>query len=207
MAFGQIDKEQLALDVSKIDAANTEQLKAYIWKRHSTATINGEVKATVITEFSFDAAGKLQFKEIDTQTTAKNKPGIRGRIQDNAMENNIEYVEKALQLALDYTHMSKGSLLDFFEKSEVKEVGNTYEISGKNVLMEGDLLTVIIDKESKLFISKKFSSRIGEDPVDGAISFEKFSSGINHGSITILKLAAKNAVIEAKNQDYSQRVN
>jgi hypothetical protein len=38
LAIAQIDKEKLALDVSKADAANTEQLMTYIWKRYSTAT-------------------------------------------------------------------------------------------------------------------------------------------------------------------------
>ncbi len=208
MAFAQIDKEQLALDVSKTDAANTEKLKAYIWKRYSTATVNGEVKATVITEFSFDPEGKLQVKQIDAESTVKDKRGIRGRIQENAMHDNMEYVEKALQLALNYTHMSKGSLLDFFEKAEVKEVGSIYyEITGKNVLQDGDLLTVVVEKETKLFLSMKFSSKVDGDPVEGAVSYEKFSSGINHVATTTLKLAAKNAVINAKNQDYSQRIN
>lgn len=208
MSFAQIDKEQLALDVSKTDAANTEKLKAYIWKRYSTATVSGEAKATVITEFSYDAAGKLQVKQIDAETTDKDKRGIRGRAQDNAMESNTEYLEKALQVALDYTHMSKGSMLDFFEKSEVKEVGSLYyEVTGKNVLMEGDLLTVTIEKGTLLFLSMKFSSKVDGDPLEGTVSYEKFSSGINHVATTTLTLAAKKAVINAKNQDYSQRVN
>jgi pyruvate formate-lyase activating enzyme-like uncharacterized protein len=208
LSFAQIDKEQLALNVSKTDAANTEKLKAFIWKRYSTATVNGEVKATVITEFSFDTEGKLQVKQIDAESTVKDKRGIRGRIQDNAMEDNAEYVEKALQLALNYTHMSKGSLLDFFEKAVVTEVGSIYyEITGKNVLMEGDLLTLVVEKETLLFMSMKFSSKVDSDPVEGTVSYEKFSSGINHVANTTLKLAAKNAVINAKNQDYSQRIN
>ena len=32
--FSQMNKEQLALDVSKVDAENTEKLKEYVWKLH-----------------------------------------------------------------------------------------------------------------------------------------------------------------------------
>lgn len=206
LCFAQIDKEQFALDVSKADAANTEKLKAFIWKRHSTTTVKGEVKATLINEVSFDDKGEIQVTNIDAETTVKNKRGIRGRVQDNKMEDNMEYVSKGLQLALAYTYMSKGQLLDFFEKSTITEKDGKVEVTGENILMEGDKLTVLIDAATKLFIDKKFSSKLGEDPIDGEIKYEKFSSGIVHGSETVLNLPGKNAVINAKNQDYTQRI-
>jgi hypothetical protein len=205
--FAQIDKEQLALDVSKADAANTEKLKAFIWKRNSTATVNGEVKATVITEFSFDEKGEIKMTQTGGETTVKDKPGLRGRAQQNTMEDNMDYLEKALKLSISYTFMSKGQLLDFFEKAKITEVGNTYEVSGANVYVQGDSLTLVIEKDTKLFLKKTFSSMLDDkNPVDGVINYEKFSSGESHGSTTVLNLPGKKAVINAKNQDYSQRV-
>ena len=206
ITFAQIDKDQFALDVSKADAANTEKLKAFIWKRNATATVKGEVKATVVNELSFNEKGEIQVTNIDAETTARQKRGIRGRIQENVMEDNLDYVGNALQLALSYTYMTKGQLLDFFEKSTITEKGETIEVKGENVYKEGDKLTVVIDATTKLFMNKKFSSKIGEDPVDGEIKYEKFSSGVVHGSETILNLPGKNAVINAKNEDYSQRI-
>jgi hypothetical protein len=204
--FAQIDMEQFALDVSKADAANTEQLKAFIWKRHSTATVKGEEKATVINELSFNDKDEIQVTNIDAETTTRQKRGIRGRIQQNAMEDNMEYVGDALQLALAYTYMSKGQLLDFFEKAKATEKDGTIEVSGENVLKQGDQVTVVIDSETKLFVNKKFSSMLGEDPIDGEITYKEFISGIMHGDETILNLPGKNAVINAKNQDYTQRI-
>ena len=102
--------------------------------------------------------------------------------------------------------MSKGQLLDFFDKSTITEKDGTVEIAGVNVYMQGDSLTVIVDSATKLFINKKFSSMLDEDPISGVIKYEKFSSGIMHGSETIMNLPGKNAVINAKNQDYSQRI-
>jgi hypothetical protein len=206
LTTAQIDKEQLALEVSKADAANTEKLKAFIWKRHSAATVNGEVKATIITEFSFNEQGEIQAKQIGGETSVKEKPGLRGVAQKNAMEQNLDYVEKALKLSLAYTYMSKGQLLDFFENSTITEVGNTYEVTGTNVYVQGDRLTVVVDKDTKLFIKKTFSSVLEQDAIDGVINYEKFNSGVSHGSTTVLNLPAKNARIDAKNQDYSQRV-
>ena len=205
-SFAQIDKEQFALDVSKADAANTEKLKGFLWKRHSTTSINGEPKATLVNEVRFDEKGEIQITNIEAETTVKNKPGIRGKIQKNKIEDNMEYVGKALHLALAYTYMSKGQMLDFFEKSTITETDGKVEVTGENILMDGDKVTVIIDAETKLFINKKFSSKLGEDPIDGEIKYDKFKSGIVHGSETILNLPGKNAVINAKNQDYMKRI-
>ena len=206
LCSAQIYKNQLALAVNKADEANTEQLKAFIWKRKSDVSIDGTVKLTTITEFSYDAAGKLQAKIVDAESSVKQKGGIRGKIQQNAAEDKVDYVGKALELSLAYTYMTKGQLLDFFGKATITEKGGIIEATGGDVYVKGDKLTILIDSSTKLYLNKKFSSLLGKDPIDGEIKYEKFSSGINHGSSTILNMPAQKMKIDAKNQDYSQRV-
>lgn len=203
---GQIDKDQLALAVNKADEANTEKLKEFIWKRKSDVSVDGAVKLTTITEFSYDATGKLQAKIVDAESSVKQKPGIRGKIQENAAEDKMDYVGKALELSLAYTYMTKGQLIDFFGKATVTEKGGIIEATGGDVYVKGDKLTILIDAATKLYLNKKFSSFLGKDPIDGEIKYEKFSSGVNHGSSTILNMPAQKMKIDAKNQDYSQRV-
>ncbi len=205
--IAQIDKEQLALDVSKAESENTEKLKEFIWKRYTTTSVEGEIKSKVTTELSFNESGELQATSLGAESSVKQKRGIRGKMQKNAMEDNAEYVGKALQIAIAYTYMSKGQLLDFFEKATVTEQADVIKIIGTNILLQGDKLTVLLDKETKLYINKKFSSNLDKDIINGEIIYEKFSSGINHVSETILNLPAKKAIINAKNMDYSQRIN
>lgn len=207
LSYAQIDKEQLALAISKADEANTEKLKSMIWKRYSVATVDGEVKFKTTTEFSFNEKGELETKMIAAESTAKDKPGLRGKAQQDATEKKMDYIEKALELSLAYTFMSKGQLLDFFEKAIVIEEDGIISASAKNVYVTGDQLTIKIDAATNLYIHKRFTSTLGEDPIDGEIKYEKFSSGVNHGSETILNLPAKKTRIDSKNQDYSQRVN
>jgi len=202
----QIDKEQLALTISKADDANTEKLKAYIWKRKSDVSIGDEKKLTTITEFSFDAQGKIQAKLVDAESNVKQKPGIRGRVQQNAAEDKMEYVVKALELATAYTFMTKGQLLDFFSKAVVSDKDGIIEATAENVYVKGDKLTIHVDSKTNLYLDKKFSSLLGADAIDGEIKYEKFSSGVNHGSKTVLNMPAQKMKIDAVNQDYSQRV-
>jgi hypothetical protein len=164
------------------------------------------VKLTTITEFSFDETGKLQAKLVDAESSVKQKGGIRGKIQENAAEDKMDYVGKALELSLAYTYMTKGQLLDFFGKATVSEKGGIIEATAADVNVKGDKLTIQVDAATKLYLNKKFSSLLGKDPVDGEIKYEKFSSGVNHGSTTVLNMPAQKMKIDAKNQDYSQRV-
>lgn len=207
LAFAQTDNDKLALAVSAADEANTKQLMKYIWKRKSDVSVDGQVKLTTLTEFSFDASGKLQAKMVDAESSVEQKRGLRGRAQSNAMEEKGEYVQKALELAVAYTFMSKGQLLDFFTKATVTSANGVIEATGIDVYVKGDKLTVRIDEKSNLYLGKKFSSLLGKDAIDGEINYEKFSSGINHGSSTILNMPAQKMKINAVNQDYSVRVN
>lgn len=206
LCSAQVDKDQLALAINKADEANTEKLKAFIWKRKSEASVDGVVKLTTITEFSYDASGKLQAKVIDAESSVKQKPGIRGKIQEGAAEDKMDYVGKALELSLTYTYMTKGQLLDFFGKATVTETNGIIEATAADVYVKGDKLTIQIEAATNLYLNKKFSSLLGKDPVNGEIKYEKFSSGVNHGSATLLNMPAQKMKIDAINQDYSQRV-
>ena len=146
--MAQIDKEQLALTISKADEANIEKLKEYIWKRKSEVLVDGQLATTTISEFSFDAQGKLQAKVVDQESNSKTKPGLRGAAQKNAAEDKKAYIEKALELSLAYAFMSKGQLLDFFTKATVTEKDGVIDATGENVYVKGDKLTILVDPKT-----------------------------------------------------------
>jgi hypothetical protein len=206
LCSAQIDKDQLALDIYKADEANTELLKEFIWKRKSDVSIDGVKKLTTLTEFNFDEKGELQAKMVDAESTVKKKPGLRGKAQENAAEDKLDYVQNALELSLAYTFMTKGQLLDFFGKATVTEKDGIIEATAENVYVKGDKLTILIEAATKLFIKKTFTSFLGKDPIDGEINYEKFSSGVSHGSTTVLNMPVQKMKIDAINQDYSQRI-
>lgn len=206
--FAQDDLETLSLQVSKAEAANLEKLKAYIWKRQSDTYVSDVLKATVLMECKFDTAGKLVVMPIDAKTTVQQKPGIRGRMQQNAMEENMDYVGKALDLSANYIYMSKGQLLDFFSRSKLTELENgTLVVTGGDVYVKGDQLIVHVDPRTHLFLYKGFTTKLGEDAISGSAEYLTFtSSGVSHVDKTTLLLPAKKARITATNKDYSQRV-
>lgn len=202
----QTDTEALSLNISKAEAANQQKLKEYVWKRRSDVFVESQLKLTTITEFSFTSEGKLEMKIVDAETTVKQKPGLRGKAQASAAEDKLEYIEKALSLALDYTFMSKGEMLDFFSKATVTEKNGQLEAVANDVHIPGDRLLVRIDPKTYLFTYKEFTSLLGKDKVDGKLNYEKFSNGTNHISTTVLNLPAQKMNIDARNQDYTIRI-
>jgi hypothetical protein len=206
IVFGQTDKEQLALKVSKSDQQNLEKLKDYLWKRKSNVFVDNQLKVTTITEFRFNSEGKIETKMVDAETTVKQKRGLRGVAQKNAAEDKADYIEKALELAIAYTFMSKGELVDFIDKATISEKDGLIEAVGNNVHVQGDKLTVKIDPNSNLFVYKEFSSFLGKDAVDGKLNYEKFSNGTVHGTTTVINMPAQKMRIEGTNQDYTIRV-
>lgn len=204
--YAQVDTDMLSLDISKADAANMEALKAFIWKKESIVHVDGVEKLTALNEISIDDDGEVHIRNLDADTDVKQKRGLRGRAQANAAQNNLDYVGKALELAMNYTYMSKGQLLDFFDKAEVTEKDGVIEATGKDIYMEGDMLSVQVDAETKLFLSKKFSSIMDGDPISGEANYKAFKSGVMHVSKSSLTLPAKQAVINSENMDYLQKV-
>ena len=205
-AYSQIDKESLSLEISRAEEENRNQLKEYIWKRRSDVFIESQLKLTTITEFSFDPQGKLVTKTIEAKTTVEKKPGLRGKAQASAAEDKIEYIQKALALSMDYAMMSKGELLDFFDKATVTEKEGLIEAVATGVRIPGDRLLVRIDPETLLFTYKEFSSLLGNDRVEGRLSYSYFSNGTSHLESISLNLPAQKMTIESANQDYTIRV-
>ena len=70
------------------------------------------------------------------------------------------------------------------------------EANGVDINVKGDKLTVLVDSKTNLYLLKKFSSLMGKDLIEGEMKYETFSSGINHGSTTVLELPAQNDEIQ-----------
>jgi hypothetical protein len=92
-------------------------------------------------------------------------------------------------------------LLDFFEKATISEKVGLIEAIGENIYAKGDKLTIWIDKKTNLYIKKVFSSLLGADPTKGEINYDTFSSGVGHGTTTVLNMPAQHLKIDAINQD------
>lgn len=203
----EINKTELSLKVTDANQKNNQALKAYIWKKRTETFIGGQSKATITTELKFNDKGEPEATVVDATTTVKKKPGLRGKAQANAIEEKMEYVEKAVQLSTAYAYMTKGELIDFFDKATVTKKGDLFEATVDNYKVQGDKLTIQFDATTFLYKNKKFNTLLGKDLVEGEVTYANFSTGTNHVDDINLTLPAQNMIIKSKNQDWTQRVN
>lgn len=203
----EINKTELSLKVTEANQKNNQALKAYIWKKRTETFIGGQSKATIITELKFNDKGEPEATVVDATTNVKKKPGLRGKAQANAIEEKMEYVEKAVQLSTAYAYMTKGELIDFFDKATVTKKGDLFEATVDNYKVQGDKLTIQFDATTFLYKNKKFNTLLGKDLVEGEVTYANFSTGTNHVDDINLTLPAQNMIIKSKNQDWTQRVN
>ena len=71
-------------------------------------------------------------------------------------KDKLDYIGKSLELALSYTFMTKGQLLDFFGKASVSEKDGVIEATGENIYVAGDKLAILIDSKTNLYTKKMF---------------------------------------------------
>jgi hypothetical protein len=138
--------------------------------------VNKELKVTTLTEMKFGPDGKLVATPIDAKTTVQAKPGVRGRMQQSAAEDNAEYMAKAADVMAQYAYMSKGQLVDFFDKATVTTDGKVITATAKNVMQAGDEMTILIDPATNLFIRKTFKAKSGADPIEGTVDYAAFAT-------------------------------
>ncbi|VGO12455.1 hypothetical protein PDESU_01008 [Pontiella desulfatans] len=205
-ALAEMDRDQLSLEISKANSANKDKMKAFIWKKASKVTVDGKEMVDILNEISIQENGDISMVNLDIETHVKRQRGLRGRMQQKAAENNAKYLDGAIEYSLAYMYMTKGQLLDFFSKAKITDEKGVLMAKASDVLLNGDQLTIQVDKASKLFISKSFSSSMGGDPISGEIHYDEFSSGVSHVSKSTLNLPAKNTVIMSENKDFLKRV-
>jgi hypothetical protein len=106
-----------------------------------------------------------------------------------------------------YAFLSKGELVDFFDKATITEKDGILEAVASIVLLQGDKLLVKIDPTSNLIYYREFTSLLGKDVIDGKLNYDKFGNGTIHGTMTTLNMPVQKIRIEGSNQDYAIRVN
>ncbi len=207
IAGAQTDKTQLSLDISKTYAANFEQIKQHVWKRKTEVYVDGKLALTVISDFSFDANGKLQVKVVDTKSNMETKGGpIKQSMAKNKAEDMKDYWGNALELVAKYMFMSKGDMVDFFDKATVTENSADVLASAKNVYVKNDQLDLTVDKTSLLYKKQVIKTFMNTDAVNCDVTYKKLSNGLNVADVMNLDLPAQKMKVVATNYDYAKKL-
>ena len=196
------DYTNLALDIAKAQETNREQLKNYSWQRSSKAFRNGEEKVHTLVKVWFNSQGEMESTVISSESNVKKKPGVRGKMQQNAAGDLMDLLEKSLNLSINYIFLSKGNWIDLMDRSAVNEGGDAINIDSKDVLVSGDAAHFILNGSTKLLKSIKVSSLVDGKPFTSSISFKTMSDGTNRPEHIEIEIPSETLKVTAENIDY-----
>jgi len=204
------DAAQLALKFGEAQAENLETLKQFSWKARTEVRMDGESKIVALDYVRFDSEGEIERTNLSTESSIEKKRGFRGRKQKAALDDVAALLEDSLSLLASYILMTKGQLVDFYEKASLTPgtdaMEGTTEVNAQNVTTKGDDLTVWVDADTGLNRKLEFQAPLGEDlTVTGEVNYRVLEEGPSTASKATLAIPAEKIEIVNERFEFAKQ--
>jgi len=204
LAQNEDSATDLALKISETQANNMISLKNYSWKMSSNIEVEDELKLVVLTQYRFNTEGKLEATQISNEWKVEKKKRIAGKKQQSAMEENQKVAEEAFNLLRQYIFMSKGQMVDFYEKATI---GNSseegiIEINANSVLVKDDNVVQMVDEKTLLTRKMIVKSLLSTNNLTGTIQLGSLDDGTNRPVQIIVEIPTRKLKIVMENFDF-----
>lgn len=196
------DNTQLGLDIAGAQEKNMGQLKGYSWQRSSKVFVNDEEKKHNLVKVWFNSEGQMESSVLSSQSSDKQKRGVRGKVQKNKGQDIAELLEKSVKISISYINLSKGNWIDLMDRAMVLVDNGEIKIVAKSVLEKDDDAQYLLDFETKLLKSVKFTSVVEGMSFTSSIAFKSMSDGTNHPTVMSIIIPSESLKITAENIDY-----
>lgn len=182
------DPADWALIYTREMEKNRKALSGYTWL-YEVTVMEGETLLYVdLLEATRTESGELKTKKIEQDLKIKKRHGLLSKAGQEKrlaeIEEKIGFLREVIQ---SYVYMSRGSVVDFFDKADVTEAvgyNNSLRVDGESVLRKGDYITLFGDKATAhphhLTFSVPYSDSIG---VDASVDFRHIrNSSVFYGA-------------------------
>ena len=202
LSFGQ-DNVSIAIKVADAQSENYENLKNFSWKRSVTMFHNGEQKYKRMLQLRYNSKGEIESVVLGEESNVQKQKGpMRGKKQQGAIEQDTELINKSLTMVFGYIYMSKGQLVDLYDKNTVEDKGQSYVVNATDVLEKGDNVIYTLDKETLLFESVELTSSVDGQALKSTMKFGNQSDGANHPSVSELEIPGRGIVVNTESFDF-----
>ena len=218
--LAQVDSSQSGAAALKESLAqNQARLRTYSWIETTQVSLKGEVKKQEQKQCSYGADGKVQKTPIGgapAQSAQKPSSGggrKGGRLKERVVENKVdemkEYMEQVVALVHQYVPPDAQKITEAQSAGNVstQPSGATLNLTVKNYVKPGDLLTIGLDTASKQLASsnvQSFVEKPKDDDVKLAVPFGKLEDGTSYPQQIVLDVAAKKIQAKITNSGYKK---
>lgn len=189
---------------SRVLEKNREALSHYSWQYKVEVTEEGELLYIDTLEATRDESGQLVTKRLDKDLQIKERHGPLSRAgQEKRLAKIQEKIDFVRGLLLNYVYMTRGQVVDFFDKALVSEaVGydNALRVDAENVLRDGDSILLFGDRGTAHPLFLSFTVPFDENiRVDGTIEFQHLrNSNLFYGATIDAKFVESKKVAGEK---------
>ncbi len=188
--------------------ANQAALRQYTWKQRTELAVKGETKSVKLAQCSYDTAGQLQKVSLDTpaQGGQETRRGLRGRIVEKKKEEMTDYIQRMMTLVQQYFSASSGRVQEAMQRGDGSiakgQAPGTAEAAFKNVVVNGDSMTMVFNTASHMPESLHITSMLDSDPIQVTGTFGSLPGGPNYLSIMDAQSPQKQIAVKISNYDY-----
>ena len=158
--------------------ADDMQLKQYTWTTRVELVKSGALVDQIITQQLYLPNGRLQRTPINGESA----PMPKGFLHRAAAQKKLEEIDDKLERLRDLVELYRptaGALMSFL--SEVKTIGPDKDglliASGKNVVKQGDSVTLSLNAQTKKLFRMHVKTSGAEGPVEISASFVTIPNG------------------------------
>lgn len=194
--------DDLAIAVGDAQKANQKALTQYSWKVQTTLSMDGEQKATALTQMNFDSDGKLQATHLGGESSVEKKRGVRGRRQEKKIGEFEEYLEGVLDQSFKYIFLSKGTLVDIFDRAKITQGDDAIQVEAGDLFVKGDQLSMTVDPKTNLATKLSFKTTLDQDTIQGSVTLGMMDDGTGKPVKTEIEVPTRSIKIASETSDW-----
>jgi len=205
-AQGTLDAHAAAaVKITEARKANAALMRQYTWHSRTEISEEGEVKDTRIELINYGPDGQLVRTILNDYGAPLPIGFLRRAIAENKKQKLETYLVGLRQLIEQYTLPTTGKVLDFMTQASLRlDAGGLAEMTGHNVVVPGDTLSVWSDVRTQQTRRVQVTTTFQGDPVTVTATFTTIPSGLTYAAYAEVLVPSKQLDVKVQNFDYTR---
>jgi hypothetical protein len=198
--------EGLAAQITQARRANATLMRQYTWNSRTEIIEGGEVKDTRIELVNYTPDGMLVRSILNDQGAPLPLGFLRRAVAEDQRKKLEEYMIGLQGLLEQYTHPTEGKILDFLNQATTSgpDAGGLFEMTGRNVVVPGDTLSVWTDARTRQTRKIQVSTFYLGDMVNVTATFQTLNSGLTYMAYAEATIPTRRTSVQIQNFNYTR---
>lgn len=205
----QVQNEQLANAIAAARARNAGLLAQYNWNSRTEILDNGKLVDLRIDLVNLLPSGQLSRQLLNDEPGRLPRGFLRHAIAQSQQQQAEEAAQALGRLVDQYTLPAADKIVAFIIQAQVQPITgpagqSLLQVSGTNVVVPGDSLTMTFDGTTLLPTGAEISTTLNSQAATISASFDRMRSGLNRLQFATGSIPGKQLTVNIHNYDFVQ---